>query len=169
MSPGHPSAFRPGVGIVLSRPCDHFYTHLVEGETLNHDSFLGILPDGQRALGLQQVVNLFIVHLKQGTCCKAEVQFPSSEQGEELCTPGSHTTWCPSQHHLRDLVTLGAADSAQEGFTGNHCATASLKPFQPGSPNCCEDHSKEEKIPQFQTEETSSTSSLNQVAELASS
>lgn len=112
VSPGHASAFRTAVGAALPRPCAHFYTHLVERETLNHDSFLRILPDGHRALGLQQVVNLFVVHLVQGTQCKAEVWFPGSEQGEELCTPGSHTTRCPPQHHLWDLVTPRAADGA---------------------------------------------------------
>lgn len=92
VSSGHAFAFRTGVGAALPRPCAHFYTHLVEGETLNHNSFLRILPDGQRALGLQQVVNLFVVHLEQETRCMVEVWFPSRE---ELCTPASRTTWCP--------------------------------------------------------------------------
>lgn len=56
-------------------------------------------------------MNLFVVHLEQRTQCKAEVWFPSSEQGEELCIPGSCTIRCPFQHHLWDLVTR-AADGA---------------------------------------------------------
>lgn len=38
---------------------------LVEGEALCHDSFPGLLPDVQRALGLQQVIDTLLVHLEQ--------------------------------------------------------------------------------------------------------
>lgn len=62
-------AFRTGLDMALPRPCTCFYTNLVEGETLNHGSFLRILPDGQRALGLQQVMDLLVVHLEQQKWC----------------------------------------------------------------------------------------------------
>lgn len=58
-------AFRTGADTAPPRPRVCFYTHLVEGETLNHGPFLRILPGGQRALGPQQVMDLLVVHLQQ--------------------------------------------------------------------------------------------------------
>lgn len=59
-----------------------FYTHLMEGEALDHDPFLWVLPDRQGALGLQQVVNLLVVDLEGGARSEAELCSPSSEQRE---------------------------------------------------------------------------------------
>jgi len=91
---------RRSIAQTLAHFYTHFYTRLVEGETRDHDSFLVILPDGQSALGLQQVVDLFIVHLRQGTSRKAEVCFPSRErsfvpQGHtQAGVPPSSAPWC---------------------------------------------------------------------------
>lgn len=39
--------------------------HLVEGESLHHHAPVGVLPDGKGPLGLQEVVDLLIVHLRR--------------------------------------------------------------------------------------------------------
>lgn len=40
-------------------------SYLVEGKSLYHHPFVGVLTDGKGPLGLQEVVDLLIVHLKR--------------------------------------------------------------------------------------------------------
>lgn len=86
-----------------------FYTHLMEGEALDHDSFLWVLPDRQGALGLQQVVNLLVVHLEGGARSEAELCSPSSEQRE---APSIGITPDPIRHPLLPPNTLQATSQA---------------------------------------------------------
>lgn len=40
-------------------------SYLVEGKSLYHHPFVGVLTDGKGPLGLQEVVDLLIVHLRR--------------------------------------------------------------------------------------------------------
>lgn len=87
------------LGQHCTEPVPTPYTHLVEGESLDHDSFLWILPDGQRALGFQQVMDLLVVHLEQGTHgCYTPALRSSVHEGHTIRPDESLPTQYPAGH-----------------------------------------------------------------------
>lgn len=123
----------------------------MEGEALDHDSFLWVLPDRQGALGLQQVVNLLVVHLEGGARSEAELCSPSSEQREAPSigiTPDPIRRPPPSpQHpagHFPGVTRSSRGCSKCRGrlsraLLASHRASAPLQPSEPGGADCYAD------------------------------
>lgn len=59
-------------------------SYLVEGKSLYHHPFVGVLTDGKGPLGLQEVVDLLIVHLRR----KEAREGPGGEAGQEVSPLG---------------------------------------------------------------------------------
>lgn len=52
-------------------------THLVEGKSWHHHPLVGVLADGKGPLGLQEVMDLLVIHLR-----RKEARERPEEQGQ---------------------------------------------------------------------------------------